>query len=54
MQTLFKNLFNLMNLLKLFLSVIFTKIFRKSSVRGTLGYQKINFFTPSASSNFII
>jgi len=50
MQTLFKNLFNLMNLLRISLFVIFTKIFQKPSVKGTLRYQKINFFTTSALS----
>jgi len=50
MQTLFKNLFNLIRLLKLSLFVIFTKIFHKPSVKGTLRYQKINFLTTSASS----
>ena len=54
MQTLFKNLFNLINLLKISLLVIFTKIFRKPSVKGTLRYQKINFFTTSASLKCII
>ncbi len=32
------------------LFVIFTKIFRKPSVKGTLRYRKINFFTTSALS----
>ena len=50
MQTLLKNLFNLMNLLGISLLVIFTKIFQKPSVKGTLRYQKINFFTTSALS----
>ncbi|MFH1704287.1 MAG: hypothetical protein ABIB41_12840 [Nitrospirota bacterium] len=43
-QTLFKNL------LGISLFVIFTKIFRNPSVKGTLRYQKINFFTTSALS----
>jgi hypothetical protein len=51
MQTLFKNLFNSMDLLKISLLVIPTKIFLKPSVRGALRYQKINFLTTSASSN---
>ena len=50
MQTLFKNLFNSMNLLGISLSVIFTKMFPKPSVKGTLRYRKINFFTTSALS----
>jgi len=50
MQTLFKNLFNLMNLLGISLFVILTKIFQKPLVKGTLRYQKINFFTTSALS----
>jgi hypothetical protein len=40
-------------LLKLSIFVIFNKIFQKPSVKGTLRYQKINFSTTSASSNFI-
>jgi hypothetical protein len=54
MQTLFKNLFNLINLLKISLLVLLNKIFRKPSVKGTLRYQKINFFTTSASLKCII
>ena len=50
MQTLFKKLFNLIRLLKLSLLVISIKIFTKPSVKGVLRYQKINFFTTSASS----
>ena len=50
MQTLFKNLFNLINLLKIFLFVIFNKIFPVPSLKGALWYQKINFFTTSALS----
>jgi hypothetical protein len=49
MQTLLKNLFNSMNLLKTSLLVIADKIFQKPSVKGTLRYRKINFFTTSAS-----
>jgi hypothetical protein len=41
MQTLFKILFNSMNLLKTSLLAIFTKIFPKPSVKGTLGYRDI-------------
>jgi hypothetical protein len=52
MQTLFKNLFNLISLLRISLFVISTKVFRKSSVIGTLRYQKINFFTTPAFSLF--
>jgi hypothetical protein len=48
MQTLLKNLFNSMNLLNLFLFVLFTKIFPMPSVKGRLRYRKINFFTTSA------
>ena len=50
MQTLFKNLFNLINLWGISLFVMFTKIFRNPSVKGTLRYQKIIFFTTSALS----
>jgi hypothetical protein len=50
MQTLLKNLFNLMNLLKISLMVLSNKIFQKPSVKGTLRYQKINSFTTSALS----
>ncbi len=50
MQTLFKNLFNLIDLLGISLFVIFIKIFHEPLVRGTLRYQKINFFTTSALS----
>jgi hypothetical protein len=48
MQTLFKNLFNSINLLRISLLVIFIKIFRKPSVKSTLRYRKINFFIKSA------
>jgi len=53
MQTLLKNLFNSSttrrdDLLGVSLLVIFIKIFRKPSVKGTLKYRKINFFTTSA------
>jgi len=37
-----------MNLLGISLFVIVIKIFREPSVKGTLRYQKINFFTTSA------
>jgi hypothetical protein len=47
MQTLFKNLFNLIKLLKISLFVFLNEIFQKPSVRGILRYQKINFFTTS-------
>jgi len=50
MQTLLKNLFNSMILLGISLFVIFTKIFPKPSVKGTLRYQKINFFITSVLS----
>jgi general secretion pathway protein K len=52
MQTLFKNLFNLIRLLKISLFVISNKIFQKPSVKGTLRYQKINFLTTSALSSY--
>jgi hypothetical protein len=48
MQTLFKNLFNSINLLKISFMVLFTKIFQKPSGNGTLRYRKIVFFTTSA------
>jgi hypothetical protein len=48
MQTLFKNLFSSINLLKIFFMVLFMKIFQKPSVKGTLRYRKINFLTTSA------
>ena len=48
MQTLFKNLFNSIILLKISLFVIFNKIFHKPSVKGTPRYRKIIFFTTSA------
>jgi hypothetical protein len=48
MQTLFKILFNSMNLFKTSLFVKFTKIFLKPSVKGTLRYRKIKFLTTSA------
>jgi hypothetical protein len=50
MQTLFKNLFNSIILLKISLYVIVIKIFQVSSVKGMLRYRKINFFTTSALS----
>jgi hypothetical protein len=40
--------FNSMNLLKISLFVIFAKIYHKSSIKSTLRYRKINFFTTSA------
>jgi hypothetical protein len=40
-----KELFNSINLLKIFFMVLLTKIFQILSVRGPLRYQKINFFT---------
>ncbi len=43
-----------MNLLKISLFVIFTKIFREPSVKGKLRYRKINFFTTSTLSNCIV
>jgi hypothetical protein len=48
MQTLFKILFNSMNLLKTSLLVKFIKIFLKPSVKGTLRHRKIKFLTTSA------
>jgi hypothetical protein len=48
MQTLFKNLFNSIDLLKIYLFGIFTKIFRELFIKGTSRYRKINFFTTSA------
>ena len=48
MQTLFKNFFNSMILLIISLFVLVIKIFQMSSVKGTLRYRKINFFTTSA------
>ncbi len=54
MQTLFKNLFNSMNLSKLFLFVLLIKIFAIPLVKGTVRYRKINFFTTSALFNCII
>jgi len=53
MQTLFKNLFNSINLLGISLLVISIKIFLKPSVKGTLRYRKINFFTTSALGKYI-
>jgi len=53
MQTLLKNLFNSMNSLRLFLFVLFIKIFAVPLVKGTLRYRKINFFTTSALFNCI-
>jgi hypothetical protein len=44
------NKFNSKNLLGTSLFAMLTKIFRKPSVKGTLRYQKINFFTASAFS----
>ena len=40
--------------MKISLLAIFVKIYQIPSVRGTLRYQKINFFTTSVSSNYII
>jgi hypothetical protein len=54
MQTLLKNLFNLINYWEYLYSVYSLKIFPKPSVKGTLRYQKINFFTTSASLNCIV
>jgi len=54
MQTLFKNLFNLINYWEYLYPFYSLKIFLKPSVKGTLRYQKINFFTTSASLNCII
>src|SRR4030042_6922002 len=54
MQTLFKNLFNLMNLFGISLFVISIKIFHKPSVKGTLMYRKINFLATSALCVFWI
>jgi hypothetical protein len=54
MQILLKNLFNSMNLLGISLLVISIKIFQKPSVKGTLRYRKINFFTTSALCKCII
>jgi len=48
MQTLFKNFFNSIMLFKISLSVLVIKIFQISSVKGTLRYREINFFTTSA------
>jgi len=48
MQTLFKNLFNSMNLLRISFLVIITKISSKPFVKGKSRYRKINFFTTSA------
>jgi len=39
-----------MNLFRISLFVILTKIFQEPSVKGTLRYQKISFFTTSALS----
>ncbi len=52
MQTLFKNLFNLMRLLKLSPFVISIKILHLPSVKCTSRHQKINFFTTPAFSRF--
>jgi hypothetical protein len=49
-QTLFKNLFNSMDFLRIFLFVISDKIFHGRPDRGTSGYRKINFLTTSALS----
>src|SRR4030065_2755184 len=54
MQTLLKNLFNLINYWEYLYSFYSLKIFLKPSVKGTLRYQKINFFTTSASLKCII
>jgi hypothetical protein len=43
-----------MNLLKISLFIIFTKIFREPFVKGKSRYRKINFFTTSALLNCII
>jgi type II secretory pathway component PulK len=52
MQIVFKNLFNLMRLLKLSLFVISIKILHLPLVKCTSRYQKINFFTTPAFSRF--
>ena len=52
MQTLFKNLFNLMRLLKLSPFVISIKILHLPSVKCASRYQKINFSTTPAFSRF--
>jgi len=49
MQILLKNLFNLM-VIENILFVSALNIFLQLSVKGTSGYQKINFFTTSALS----
>ncbi len=54
MQTLFKNLFNLIDYWEYLYSFYSLEIFLKPSVKGTLRYQKINFFTTSASLKCII
>jgi hypothetical protein len=48
MQTLFKDLFNSIRLLKKSLFVVTTKIFEVPFVKGKSRYRKINFFTTSA------
>jgi hypothetical protein len=50
MQTLFKNLFNSMIYWEYLYLLYSLKLFQKPSVKGTLRYRKINFFTTSASS----
>jgi hypothetical protein len=54
MQTLLKNLFNSINLLRISLFAIFTEIFREPFVKGESRYRKINFFTTSALLNCVI
>src|SRR3972149_11641281 len=53
-QTLLKNLFNLINYWEYLFSFYSLKIFQKPLVKSTLRYQKINFFTTSASLKCII
>jgi hypothetical protein len=43
-----------MNLLRISLFVIFTKIFREPFVKGKSRYRKINFLTTSALLNHVI
>jgi hypothetical protein len=54
LQTLRKNLFNLINYWEYLYSIYSLKIFQKPSVKGTLRYQKINFFTTSVTLKCII
>jgi hypothetical protein len=49
-----QKLFKSMNLLRIFLFVIFTKMFRKPFVKDKSRYRKINFFTTSVLLNCII